>query len=87
MFFLTFSNANIWIAEKNLVSRSYIIEKPCFLVATSKVEFIDNKKFAAEAVAQEVISYMTSHAFLNLISLIFLYPILRLSFLSGEQLV
>lgn len=55
-----------------------------FLFAINRMEFINNRKFAANAVAQNVISYMISYAFLILISLIFLHLILQPSFSSSE---
>lgn len=45
MFFLTFSNVNIWFAEQKLVWRAYNATKA--LPMTQKVGIIDKKKFAA----------------------------------------
>ena len=47
MFFLTFSNANIQFAKKELTLRFYTIEKT--LPTTLKVELINKKKFAKAA--------------------------------------
>lgn len=33
------------------------MQKPCLLVATRRVEFVDKKKFATAGVAQEVIPF------------------------------
>ena len=45
--FLTFSKADIWFAERELVWRTYIVVEA--LPTTRRVEIIDRKKFAAVA--------------------------------------
>lgn len=51
MLFLTFNNANIKFAEKQLTWRSYIIAKP--LLTTKQIEFINVKKFAKIALDKD----------------------------------
>ena len=51
MLFLTFSNKNIWFAEKELTWRSYTSKEA--LPTTQRVELIDKKKFARMALDKE----------------------------------
>ena len=44
MFFLTFSNAIIYFAEKELIWKFYAIKKA--LLTTQRIELIDKKNFA-----------------------------------------
>lgn len=46
---LTLSDADIWFAEKDLVWRSYTMERPCLLAATRRVGFVHRMEFAAVA--------------------------------------
>ena len=53
MLFLTFSDADIRFAEKELVCWSYTMQRPC-LLATRRVEIVDRKGFPIAAVAPRV---------------------------------
>ena len=51
MFFLTFSKADIWFTDRELVWRTYTAKNA--LLTTRKVEIIDKKKFAATALNED----------------------------------
>ena len=53
MLFLTLSDADIRFAEKELVWRSYTMQRPC-LLTTRRVEFVDRRGYPVAAVAQRV---------------------------------
>lgn len=44
MLFHIFSDANRQFEEKGFIWRSYTIQRPCLLVATKRVEFVDKKE-------------------------------------------
>ncbi len=54
------SDADIRVAEKKLVLRSYIMQRPCLLIAIKRVEFDDRCEFAAGATDK---SFLSNNAF------------------------
>lgn len=44
--FLPLSDADIRVAEKDFVWRSYTVQRPGRLAATKKVEFVDKREYA-----------------------------------------
>ena len=58
--FLTFSNADIQFAEKELTWRSYTIEE--VLPTTRQVELIDKKEFAKAALDENVKAFVVHMA-------------------------
>ena len=69
------------------LKRLHNCRESCLLTATRRVQFIDRIRFAAAAVAQEVVPVISSHNFFMHISLICMPLTLRLSFRSGYQIV
>ena len=65
MLFLTFSNANIWFAERELVWRTYSTAEA--LPTTQRVEIIGKKEFAAAALNKEDETFVVHMAALNVV--------------------
>ena len=70
--FLTFSNAKIQFAEKELTWRFYTTEKA--LSTTQKVELINKKEFAKAVLDQNIEAFVVYMSSLSLKSKITIYP-------------
>ena len=72
MLLLTFSNANIQFAEKELIWRSYTAKKA--LSITQKVELINKKKFAKTALDENIKAFLVHINSLSLGSKMIIHP-------------